>query len=66
MKIVKPSQMSYPLELSESDIKRIQAVVEGKLAQKWVSFEEMEAYQDLLYDEIAAKIQTHDGSLVLQ
>ena len=58
--------MNYPLELSESDIKRINAVVEGKLAQKWVSFEEIEAYQDLLYDTIAAKLQTHDGSLVLQ
>ena len=66
MKYIKPSKMNYPLELSESDIKRINAVVEGKLAQKWVSFEEIEAYHDLLYDEIAAKIQTHEGSLALQ
>ena len=66
MKVVKPKQMNHPLELSETDIKRIQAVVDGKLAQKWISFEEIEAYQDLLYDAIAAKIQTHDGSLVIQ
>lgn len=66
MKIVKPSQRNYPLALSGSDIKRINAVVNGKLAQKWVSFEEMEAYQDYLYDIIAAKTQTHDGSLVIQ
>jgi hypothetical protein len=26
----------------------------------------MEAYQDLLYDTIAAKIQTHEGSRALQ
>lgn len=66
MKLVKRKQMNYPLELSEFDFKRIDAVVKGKLSQKWVSFEEMEAYQDLLYNTIAAKIQTHDGSLVLQ
>jgi hypothetical protein len=63
---LKPKEMNYPLELSEHDIKRIVAVVEGKLAQKWISFEEMEAYQDLLYDTIAAKIQTHEGSRALQ
>ena len=66
VRYLKPSEMNYPLELSEHDIKRIVAVVEGKLAQKWISFEEMEAYQDLLYDTIAAKIQTHDGSRALQ
>lgn len=66
IKYVKPSQMNYPLELSEQDIKRINAVVNGKLAQKWISFEEIEAYQDLLYDELAAKLQTHEGSLALQ
>jgi hypothetical protein len=66
IKYVKPSEMNYPLELSEHDIKRIAAVVEGKLAQKWISFEEIEAYHDLLYDEIVAKIQTHEGSRALQ
>lgn len=66
VKYVKPSQMNHPLELSDQDIKRIAAVVDGKLAQKWISFEEIEAYQDLLYDTLAAKLQTHEGSLVLQ
>jgi hypothetical protein len=66
VRYLKPSEMNYPLDLSEQDIKRIVAVVEGKLAQKWISFEEMEAYQDLLYDTIAAKIQTHEGSRALQ
>ncbi len=66
IKYVKPSQMNYPFELSEQDIKRINAVVSGKLAQKWISFEEIEAYQDLLYDTLAAKLQTHEGSLALQ
>jgi hypothetical protein len=63
---LKPKEMNYPLELSEHDIKRIVAVVEGSLPQEAVSFEEMEAYQDLLYDTIAAKIQTHEGSRALQ
>lgn len=63
---VKPRQMNHPLELSDQDLKRITAVLEGKLAQKWISFEEIEAYQDLLYDTLAAKLQTHEGSLALQ
>ena len=42
IKYVKPSEMNYPLELSEQDVKRVAAVVEGKLAQKWISFEEIE------------------------
>jgi hypothetical protein len=66
VRYLKPSEMNYPLELSEHDIKRIVAVVEGSLPQEAVSFEEMEAYQDLLYDTIAAKIQTHEGSRALQ
>ena len=66
MKLVKPSQMNHPLRLSELDQKRIQAVLDGKLARKWISYEELWSYQDLLYDTIAAKLQTHEGSLILQ
>jgi hypothetical protein len=66
VKLVKPSQMNHPLRLSELDQKRIQAVLDGKLARKWISYEELWAYQDLLYDAIAAKLQTHEGSLILQ
>jgi hypothetical protein len=66
VKLVKPSQMNHPHRLSELDQKRIQAMLDGKLPKKWVSYEELWAYQDLLYDTIAAKLQTHEGSLVLQ
>jgi hypothetical protein len=48
------------------DVKRIQAVLDGKLSNKWVSAEELEAYGDELYDRIAAQAQTHEGSLALQ
>ena len=66
VKYVKPSKMNHPHGLSDKDIERISAVVEGKLAQKWVSAEELEAFQDHLYDHLAAKLQTHEGSLVIQ
>ena len=54
------------MQLSDMDVKRIQAVLDGKLSNKWVSAEELEAYGDELYDMIAAQAQTHEGSLVLQ
>lgn len=63
---VKPSKMNHPLELSDKDIERITAVVEGKLAEEWVSSEELESFHDYLYDHIAGKLQTHEGSLCLQ
>jgi hypothetical protein len=66
VKYVKPSKMNHPHGLSDKDIERITAVVEGKLDQEWISLEEMEAFQDHLYDHLAAKLQTHEGSTVLQ
>ena len=66
VKYVKPSKMNHPYELPDKDIERIEAVLKGKLAQKWVSSEELEAFSDVLYDRIAAEKQTHEGSLCLQ
>lgn len=66
VKYVKPSKMNHPHGLSDKDIERIDAVLKGKLNAKWVSSEELEAYNDYLYDIIAAKTQTHEGSLVIQ
>ena len=66
VKYVKPSRMNHPHELSEKDIERITAVVEGRLGQEWISLEEMEAFQDHLYDHLAGKLQTHEGSLCIQ
>ena len=66
VKYVKHSKMNHPYGLTDKDIERITAVVEGKLGQEWISLEEMEAFQDHLYDHLAAKLQTHEGSTVLQ
>ena len=66
VKYVKPSKMNHPYGLSDKDIERITAVVEGRLDQEWVSAEELEAFQDHLYDRIAAECQTHEGSRCIQ
>jgi hypothetical protein len=47
--------------LTDIDIKRIQAVIDGELEAKWVSDDEILAVRDRLYDAIAGKIQTHYG-----
>ena len=66
VKYVKPKQMNHPLKLRESDVNRLVAVINNELDNEWISDEEMEAFQDQLFDIIAAKNQTHEGSLVLQ
>lgn len=66
VKYVKPSKMNHPLGLSDKDIERINAVLEGRLGAEWVSLEEIEAFHDHLYDHIAGKMQTHEGSTVIQ
>ena len=66
VKYIKPSKMNHPHGLSDKDIERITAVMEGRLEEEWVSSEELEAFHDYLYDHIAGKMQTHEGSLCLQ
>ena len=66
MKLPIVKMMNHPLELSDKDMSRIEAVLKGKLSSKWVSSEELESYSDMLYDIIAAEKQTHYGSTVLQ
>jgi hypothetical protein len=66
VKYIKPKKMNHPLKLRESDVNRIVAVINDELAYEWISDEEMEAFQDQLFDIIAAKNQTHEGSLVIQ
>ena len=66
VKYVKPNKMNHPLKLRESDINRLVAVLNDELDYEWISDEEMEAFQDQLFDIIAGKNQTHEGSLVLQ
>ena len=66
VKYLKPKHMNHPLKLRESDINRITAVLNEELDYEWISDEEMEAFQDQLFDIIAAKSQTHEGSVILQ
>lgn len=41
-------------------------VLEGIAAdENWMSLDEIEAVADILYDRIAAKAQTHEGSLAI-
>jgi hypothetical protein len=66
VKYIKPKKMNHPLKLRESDVNRLVAVLNQELDSEWVSDEEMEAFQDQLFDIIASKEQTHEGSLVIQ
>jgi hypothetical protein len=66
VKYIKPKKMNHPLKLRESDVNRLVAVLNNELDYEWISDEEMEAFQDQLFDIIAAKNQTHEGSLVIQ
>jgi hypothetical protein len=54
-------QTNVEHQLTDIDIKRIQAVIDGELEAKWVSDDEILAVRDRLYDAIAGKIQTHYG-----
>lgn len=63
---MKLEETVHPLELSDKDIERVTAVLEGNLDVSWVSTDELESYHDMLYDHVVAKIQTHEGSLTVQ
>ena len=54
------------MDVTDIDIKRVQAVIDGKLSSKWVSLEEINAIKDKLYDAVAGKLQTHYGVLTIQ
>ena len=53
------------LKLTDDDWDRLERVIVKK-SDEHVSTEELEAYNDYLYDLIASKIQTHYGTTVLQ
>lgn len=54
------------LEITDIDVKRVQAVIDGKLSDEWVSLEEVDAIKDKLYDIMVGKVQTHYGVLSIQ
>jgi len=63
---VYPNQAVHPLRLnlSEEDWSRLDRIVQG--SEEECTAEELEAYSDWLYDEIAAQLQTHEGVITLQ
>ena len=54
------------LDITDIDVKRVQAVLDGKLSSEWVSLEEVDAIKDKLYDVMVGKVQTHYGVLSIQ
>ena len=67
MMYVDPNTAIHPTRnsMSEEDWDRMDRIVGGN-SDEDCSTEEIEAYQDWLYDQIAAKIQTHEGVVTLQ
>ena len=57
----------HPLrkELNDSDWQRIQEVLDRKIPEHNATVEEIDAAHDILYDAIAAKMQTHESVPVL-
>ena len=67
MQVVNPKQVIHPLrkKLTDADWTRIQTAMEQDDVDS-VTDEELDAAHDVLYDAIAAKLQTHEGITVLQ
>ena len=63
---VKPKAMYHPLRNEVCDSYLAKVVEACEKGEDWMSLDEINAAQDLIYDTIAAKIQTHEGSLCLQ
>ena len=64
MRILK-KPMNHPHRIDSTDLKRVQAVIDGKLDIDWVSTEEIDAVRDLIFNRVAAEKQTHLGSLTV-
>lgn len=58
--------MNFEYEVTDIDVKRMQAVIDGSLDPEWVSEDEILALNDKLYDALAGKLQTHLGVLTVQ
>ena len=54
------------LDITDMDVKRVQAVLDGQLSSEWVSLEEVDDIKDKLYDIMVGKTQTHYGVLSIQ
>jgi len=67
MQTVDPRKAIHPLRntLTEADWARIQTAMDTNDVDS-VTNEELDAAADLLFDAVAAKMQTHDGITTLQ
>lgn len=67
MQVVDPDKVIHPLRntLTQEDWARITRAMETEDVDA-ITDEELDAAHDVLYDAIAAKMQTHHGSTVLQ
>ena len=67
MKIVDPEIMVHPtrLTMNDDDWERMDRIFVGD-SDEDCSVEEIDAYQDYVYDLICAKLQTVPGTTVLQ
>lgn len=59
--------LEHPLraELTQEDHQRLDKLIKGDTSVP-VTREEIEALNDIMYDYMVAKLQTHPGSIVLQ
>jgi hypothetical protein len=66
-KLIDPEEAVHPYreKMSDDDWDRLERVIVDK-SDEQVNTEELEAYNDYLYDFIAMKLQTHYGTTVLQ
>lgn len=63
---INPDEAVHPLRhtLTDEDWDRLDRIVQGSDEQ--CTTEELDAYQDYLYDFIASRKQTHEGVTTLQ
>ena len=59
-------KQNIDLDITDMDLKRVQAVLDGQLSSEWVSLEEVDAIKDKLYDVMVGNTQTHYGVLSIQ
>lgn len=65
--LIDPNEAIHPLRntMSDEDWERLDRIF-SENSDEECSLDELEAYQDWLYDEISSRIQTVPGTTVLQ
>ena len=64
--MVDPEEMIHPYRLKMDD-EELERVYEGIANNEdWMTMDQIEAVQDIMFDHIAGKLQTHPGEIFLQ